>query len=68
MIEEMSDDTQGTHRLTDLTIQNTGTKIAWRNDEKSTLIGLIASNEDAQRFYRNLPNSEIKDAGIWIDL
>lgn len=33
-----------------------------------TLIGLIASNEEAQRFYRNLPNSEIKDEGIWIDL
>ena len=33
-----------------------------------TLIGLIASNEDAQRFYRNLPDSEIKDEGIWIDL
>lgn len=33
-----------------------------------TLIGLIASNKDAQRFYRNLPGSEIKDEGIWIDL
>ena len=33
-----------------------------------TLIGLIASNEDAQRFYRHLPNSEIRDEGIWIDL
>lgn len=33
-----------------------------------TLIGLIASNPDAQRFYRNLPNSKIKDEGIWIDL
>lgn len=33
-----------------------------------TLIGLIASNEEAQRFYRNLPNSEIKDEGIWIDM
>lgn len=33
-----------------------------------TLIGLIASNEDALRFYRNLPNSESKDEGIWIDL
>ena len=33
-----------------------------------TLIGLIASNEDAQRFYQNLPNAEIKDEGIWIDL
>lgn len=34
----------------------------------NTLIGLIASNEDAQRFYRKLPHSEIKDEGIWIDL
>ena len=34
----------------------------------NTLIGLIASNEDAQRFYRSLPNSEIRDEGIWIDL
>lgn len=32
-----------------------------------TLIGLIASNEDAQHFYRNLPNAEIRDEGIWID-
>lgn len=34
----------------------------------STLIGLIASNEDAQRFYRNLPSALIRDEGIWIDL
>lgn len=33
-----------------------------------TLIGLIASNEDAQRFYHDLPNAEIKDEGIWIDI
>ena len=33
-----------------------------------TLIGLIASNEGAQRFYRSLTDSEIKDEGIWIDL
>lgn len=33
-----------------------------------TLIGLIASNPDAQRFYRSLPHAEIKDEGIWIDL
>lgn len=33
-----------------------------------TLIALIASDEDAQRFYRSLPHSEIKDEGIWIDL
>ena len=29
-----------------------------------TLIGLIASNEDAQRFYRKLPDAEIRDEGI----
>ncbi len=33
-----------------------------------TLIGLIASNEDAQRFYHSLPCATIKDEGIWIDL
>ncbi len=33
-----------------------------------TLIGLIASNEDAQRFYHSLPCTTIKDEGIWIDL
>lgn len=33
-----------------------------------TLIGLIASNEEAQRFYRSLPRAQIRDEGIWIDL
>ena len=32
-----------------------------------TLIGLIASNEEAQRFYKSLENSIIRDEGIWID-
>ena len=34
----------------------------------SVLIGLIASNKEAQSFYRSLPNSLIRDEGIWIDL
>ena len=34
----------------------------------NTLIGLIATNEDAQHFYRSLPDSEIRDEGIWINL
>ena len=34
----------------------------------NTLVGLIASNEEAQRFYRALPNTKIKDEGIWIDI
>lgn len=33
-----------------------------------TLIALTASNEEAQRFYRSIPNSEMKDIGIWIDI
>lgn len=33
-----------------------------------TIVGLIGANEDAQRFYRSLPNSLIRDEGIWIDL
>lgn len=31
-----------------------------------TLIGLIASNEEAQRFYRSMKGAEIRDEGIWI--
>ena len=33
-----------------------------------TLIGLIAANPEAQRFYRSLENTIIRDEGIWIDL
>ena len=33
-----------------------------------TLVGLIAANEEAQRFYRALPSAMIRDEGIWIDV
>lgn len=33
-----------------------------------TLVALIASNPEAQRFYRSLDHAVIKDEGIWIDL
>lgn len=33
-----------------------------------TLIALTASNEEAQRFYKSIPNSEMRDVGIWIDV
>lgn len=33
-----------------------------------TMMALIASNPEAQRFYRNLENSQIRDEGIWIDI
>ena len=33
-----------------------------------TLIALTASNEEAQRFYQNIPRSQMHDIGIWIDI
>ena len=32
-----------------------------------TLIALMASNEEAQRFYRAVEKAEIRDEGIWMD-
>lgn len=32
-----------------------------------TLIALMASNDEAQRFYHAVENAEIKDEGIWMD-
>lgn len=34
----------------------------------ATLVGLIAGNEEAQRFYRSMERAKIRDEGIWIDL
>ena len=39
-----------------------------KKDHIDTLIALTASNEEAQRFYKNVPNSEMRDIGIWIDV
>ncbi len=33
-----------------------------------TLIALTASNEEAQRFYKAVPDSQMRDVGIWIDI
>ena len=33
-----------------------------------TLIALTASNEEAQRFYKAVPDSQMHDVGIWIDI
>ena len=33
-----------------------------------TLIGLIDSNQEAQRFYRSMEDAMIRDEGIWIDI
>lgn len=33
-----------------------------------TLIALTAANEEAQKFYRSIPHSVMRDVGIWIDI
>ena len=33
-----------------------------------TLIALTASNDEAQRFYKSVPDSSMHDVGIWIDI
>ena len=33
-----------------------------------TLIALTAANEEAQRFYKSVPDSIMRDIGIWIDI
>ncbi len=32
------------------------------------MVGLIAANDEAQRFYRAVENARIQDEGIWIDI
>jgi GNAT superfamily N-acetyltransferase len=32
------------------------------------LIALMANNDEAQRFYKNVENSSMHDTGIWIDI
>lgn len=32
------------------------------------LIALVAANEEAQRFYKSIPDSVMRDVGIWIDI
>ena len=43
-------------------------KLYLKEQSVDTLIALTASNEEAQRFYRSIPDSEMKDTGIWIDI
>ena len=39
-----------------------------REKDIDTLIALTAANEEAQRFYKAIPDSEMHDVGIWIDI
>ena len=45
-----------------------GLKEILKSKNIDTLIALTAANEEAQRFYKSIPNSEMRDIGIWIDI
>jgi len=32
------------------------------------LIALMAENDEAQRFYKNVKNASVHDTGIWINI
>ena len=40
----------------------------WKCKGVDTLIALTASNDEAQRFYKSIAHSEMRDIGIWIDI
>ena len=41
---------------------------ALKDEGIDTLIGLTAANGEAQSFYKSVPNSIMRDTGIWIDI
>lgn len=43
-------------------------RVILKDQRIDTLIALTASNEEAQRFYKSIPNSIMRDTGIWIDI
>ena len=43
-------------------------KAALKSKNINTLIALTAANEEAQSFYKSIPDSEMRDIGIWIDI
>ena len=45
-----------------------GLKEILKSNNIDTLIALTAANDEAQSFYKSIPNSEMRDIGIWIDI
>ena len=41
---------------------------ALKERKVDTMVALTASNEEAQRFYKAVPDSVMRDVGIWIDI
>ena len=39
-----------------------------KKQDVGLLIALMANNDEAQRFYRNVENASIHDTGIWMDI
>ena len=39
-----------------------------KEQQIDTLVALTAANDEAQRFYKSVPNSQMHDVGIWIDI
>ena len=40
----------------------------YTEEEIDTLIAITADNDEAQRFYRSIPDSKMQSTGIWIDI
>lgn len=45
-----------------------GLKEVLKSRNIDTLIALTAANDEAQSFYKSIPDSEMRDIGIWIDI
>ena len=45
-----------------------GLKEILKSKNIDTLIALTAANDEAQSFYKSIPDSEMRDIGIWIDI
>ena len=45
-----------------------GLKEILKSKNIDTLIALTAANEEAQSFYKSIPDSQMRDIGIWIDI
>ncbi len=41
---------------------------ALKKQNVDTLIALTAANDEAQQFYKPIPDSEMRDIGIWIEI
>lgn len=43
-------------------------KKAFKEKGITSIVALTAANDEAQRFYKSIPDSEMHDVGIWIEI